>query len=438
MMTSTPPSQQQHTDGRTVREIAESNHELVNEVWCRRVFRQILQSLELQYAMQMPHRPIDPDTVLILDSGDPMLLPAPETDAPWSEAGDMHDLGAVVFYAITKETLPAPPLLGSAPDGYSEAFVSAIDRCLSPDPQQRPQNIEQLRELLGIVPLGPAVPVQSFEAFQAASAQPAMAAAAVPEPALLQEPALAPTPAPAAIPASAAAAVLAPVPAQGSAAVPITASATASAAVPTSASTAGPAPISSAARTPAPARARKPRWPLLAAVAAILLLALAALFTLLNGADSSDAVTLALPQAPATAQEEPEAALPALVLASPAPLPQPVAPVPPAPDTESALLPEAPATATAVVRADAQSARQREAAAAGGATYKLLVRPWGMIEVNGTSFGASPPLKRLSLAPGQHTIRIANPNYPEHVVTVNAVKGGSTIIELDFTQEDSE
>ena len=434
MMTSTRPSQQQHTDGRTVREIAEFNHELVNEVWCRRVFRQILQSLELQYAMQMPHRPIDPDTVLILDSGDPMLLPAPETDAPWSEAGDMHDLGAVVFYAITKETLPAPPLLGSAPDGYSEAFVSAIDRCLSPDPQQRPQNIEQLRKLLGIVPLGPAVPVQSFEAFQAASAQPAVAAADEPEPALLQEPAPAPTPASAAIPASAAV----PAPAPGSAAVPITASATASAALPTSASAAVPAPISSAARTPAPARARKPRWPLLAAVAAILLLALGALFALLNGADSSDAVTLALPQAPAPAQEEPEAALPALVLASPAPLPQPVAPVPPAPDTEPAPLPEAPAAATAVVRADAQSARQREAAAAGGATYKLLVRPWGMIEVNGTSFGASPPLKRLSLAPGQHTIRIANPNYPEHVVTVNAVKGGSTIIELDFTEEDSE
>ncbi|UVW27461.1 hypothetical protein [Massilia sp. H6] len=385
-MTSLPLSQAQ-TDGRTVREIVESDHELVNEPWCRRVFRQILQSLEFQYAMQMPHRPISPDTVLILESGDPMLAPAPETDAPWSEADDMHDLAAVVFFAITKETLPAPPLLGSAPDGYSESFIAAIDRCLSPDPQQRPQDIEQLRNLLGIVPLGPAVPAQSFEAFQAASAQP-VAPVAEPQVAHLHEPAQTPTPEP------------------------------------------EPEPEPAALAVPAPALQR--RWPLLAAAAAALLLALGALFALLRQADTSDTLTLALPQPvqPAPAQAVSPAAPPALVLAAPAPALQP--------NGEPEQLPAAPGTVTPLVRADVQSARQRQAAAAGGATYKLLIKPWGMIEVNGTSFGASPPLKRISLAPGQHTIRIANPNFPEHIVTVNAVKGGSAIIELDFTEEDSE
>ena len=52
--------------------------------------------------------------------------------------------------------------------------------------------------------------------------------------------------------------------------------------------------------------------------------------------------------------------------------------------------------------------------------------------------GATPPLKRLPLAPGQHTIRIVNPNFPEHTVMVNAVKGASAVIEMDFTEEEVE
>ena len=46
--------------------------------------------------------------------------------------------------------------------------------------------------------------------------------------------------------------------------------------------------------------------------------------------------------------------------------------------------------------------------------------------------------KRLNLAPGQHTIRIVNPNFPEHSITVNAVKGASSVIEMDFTEEEVE
>jgi hypothetical protein len=35
-----------------------------------------------------------------------------------------------------------------------------------------------------------------------------------------------------------------------------------------------------------------------------------------------------------------------------------------------------------------------------------------MVPVDGVDRGASPPLKRLTLAPGQHTVRIVNPNVP--------------------------
>ena len=63
---------------------------------------------------------------------------------------------------------------------------------------------------------------------------------------------------------------------------------------------------------------------------------------------------------------------------------------------------------------------------------------WGTILVNGVNRGVSPPLKRLSLPAGQHTIRIINPSVPEHTVTVNSVKGANAVIELDFTEGDSE
>lgn len=364
MMTSTPVTQQLQTDGRTVREVVEFNQELVNEVWCRRIFRQLLQSLELQYAMQMPHRPISPDTVLVLDSGDPMLLPSQDVGEAWSEAGDMHDLAAVVHYAITRESPPAAPLqgraLGGNGDEYSAGFLSAVDRCLSPDPQQRPHTVEQLRNLLGIVPLGPAIPAQPLSA-------PAEAAPSYPA-----EP--------------------------------------------------GPASGPSGLK----------RWLLMVAAATMLLAALGALFALLHQADTGDAVMLALP-----GDEEPAPAAP-----------QPFASDPPAPagagaTTDPALLAGLPGAAMpadphAVTIPPASAAPAAPGESAAVATYKLVIKPWGMVHVDGVDYGASPPLKRLRLAPGQHTIRIVNPSFPEHTVTVNAVKGGSAVIEMDFSEEELE
>lgn len=374
MMTSTPVTQQQQTDGRTVREVVEFNHELVNEVWCRRIFRQILQSLELQYAMQMPHRPISPDTVLVLDSGDPMLLPSSDVGNAWSEAGDMHDLAAVVHYAITREHPPAAPLqgriLGNNGDQYSDSFVTAVDRCLSPDPQQRPHTIEQLRNLLGIVPLGPPVPAQP----------------------------------------------LPPVPPE-----------------PSVSFLTEPAPVSETGGLK--------RWLLLVAAATVLLAALGALLALLHGADSRDTVTLALPGDDNPAAAAPDApdtpASPVPAAADPSILAGTDPAISPATD-EPVGQPAAAPVAAAGQPAPGQAATARPVPAAAGATYKLVIKPWAMVQVDGVDHGASPPLKRLTLAPGQHTIRIVNPNFPEHTVMVNAVKGASATIEMDFTEEEVE
>lgn len=376
MMTSPPVTQQQQTDGRTVREVVEFNQELVNEVWCRRIFRQILQSLELQYAMQLPHRPITPDTVLVLGSGDPMLLPAPEgrtTEAgeARSEADDLHDLAAVVHYAITREYPPAAPLEGRVAGGngdeYSAGFLTAVDRCLSPDPQQRPHTIEQLRNLLGIVPLGPAFPAQPPS-----------------------------TPPEAALPYHA---------------------------EPAAAS--GPAGLK--------------RWLLIVAAATVLLAALGALFALLHQADSRDTVMLALPDDEEPAAAPPEAGFSGSTEAAGAGASSDSASLAGLP---SGAPPGDPHAVTIPPLTGAPTAGQRgangAAAAAAGATYKLVIKPWAMVHVNGVDYGASPPLKRLHLAPGQHTIRIVNPSFPGQTVTVDAVEGATSVIEMDFSEEELE
>ena len=389
-----PDTTAQQLDGRTVREIVEHNHEMVSEAWCRRIVRQVLQSLEVQYGMRMPHRVITPDTLLILDSGDPILLPSsdqePDPDAlPEIEARDIHDLAAVVHYAVTLDLAPTTPLRGRPLPDYSDGFIDAIDRCLAPDASARPRTIERMRDLLGIVVLGPppAAPLPPEE--DVAAPMPAAAPVEMP------------------VEAPAAAAARTPVH------------------VPQTRSAPDPAPPA------APARPR--RWLLIGIVALVVAAALAALVALLQQADSSDALALSVP----TALEDPHHAsdtpLVTLPQDPPAQLQGPVIdespagtpiPSPPAPD---AVVPP-----TAVQLAPQGTPPE---AAVAGTTYTLAVKPWGTIVVDGVERGASPPLRHITLPPGEHTIRIVNPSFPEHTVTVQSVQGQAGTIELDFTEE---
>mgnify|MGYP001550455464 FL=1 len=110
--------EQHHLEGRTVRDIVEYSPEQVNEVWCRKIFRQILQSLELQYAMHMPHRAITPDTIVFHENGEPLLIPTDIGPAEARESEDLNALARIVHYAIMHELAPAGPLAGRA-DGES-------------------------------------------------------------------------------------------------------------------------------------------------------------------------------------------------------------------------------------------------------------------------------------------------------------------------------
>lgn len=402
MMTS-PDTTAQQFDGRTVREIVEHNHEMVSEAWCRRIVRQVLQSLEVQYGMRMPHRVITPDTLLILDSGDPMLLPSsdqePDPEAlPEIEARDVHDLAAVIHYAVTLDLAPTTPLRGRPLGDYSEGFIDAIDRCLAPDVAARPRTIERMRDLLGIVVLGPP-PV-------------------APPPDDDAAPAPAPTPAPTPAPPPAPVEVLAaPAAAPAPAHVPRTRSA--------------PDPVA-----PSPAPERSQRWLWIGIAVLVIGAALAALVGMLREVDSSDALALSVPPAleePHNASEAPLVTLPQVTPAQlegpvidESPSGAPVAPPTPQPAPDAAVPP------TAVQLAPQGTPPE---AAVAGTTYTLSVKPWGTIIVDGVDRGASPPLRHITLPPGEHTIRIVNPGFPEHSVTVQSAQGQAGTIELDFTEE---
>jgi hypothetical protein len=327
-----PPGQEQNSaEARTVRDIVEHHHEQVDEAWCRKIFRKLLQSLELQYAMQMPHRAITADTVVFHDNGEPLLLPSIISDPEPDQAGDLTALARLIHYAITQELAPTGPLHGRGLAGYSASLLTAVDRCMDPDPARRPQSIEELRTMLGVVT--PAAPGEQPQR-----------------------------------------------------------------------------------RTSQRGLSPWQRWTVAGAGAAILLaIALVGIAELRDGG-SSDAVLLTLPPKADGAPPVDTAAVP---------------PAMPA-DASVATAGAAPAAAPAAAPQDgAGTAPATPAAAAGGASYKLQIQPWGVVYVDDVDRGVSPPVKRLVLAPGQHTIRVTNPNFHERVLELDTAKGDGRIV-VDF------
>ena len=407
-MTSSTTTAQETTDSRSVRDIVEHAHDQVNETWCRRIFRQLLQSLERQYAMEMPHRVITPDTVVFHENGDPLLLPSVVDDPAPGPADDLTALAKLVHYAITQELLPAGPLHGRDLQGYSDSLKTAVDRCMDPDPARRPQSIDELRDILGIVAPGSIPPA--------------------PPPPLADDPVAQPAASPAPTAASE------PVPAAAQAQ---TMRASASGTQASAPATVAPDASSHPARK---------RWPLVAGAVIVLAIVLAGLAALRNGDQDkeSDSAYNTAPPATATANE---------------PGTQAAADNAPAASPTAAQPPETPVTSTATAAADpGQSAPSRDAVTvpattppavppaqapatnATGATnatnnsvsYRLQIQPWGTVYVDGVDRGVSPPVKRLVLAPGRHTIRVANPNFRERVLEIDTASGDGRIA-VDFS-----
>jgi hypothetical protein len=423
--------EQQRLEGRTVRDIVEHDPAQVNEVWCRKIFRQLLQSLELQYAMHMPHRAITPDTVVFHENGEPLLVPSdvavPETEQ--DEAADLAALARVVHFAITRELAPTGPLRGRALEGYSDSLITAVDRCMALDPAERPHSIDELRHILGIVSLGPVTPM--------------------------------PMPIEMPIEMPIAPAILHPAPIDTVPAAAATLAAAAPAQVPVQDHLPRPAPATASAdtlpsfmreadtpRVAGKGLSRWQRWAVAAGGGAVLIAIALALFAELRDSGSYDHIVLTLPQSNDHGGDGARgnaAPAPGPLAAQEAPAPsagpetpdlQQQAALPPAAN-EAAMPPPAAQAGAQAARnlTTATAARQNNAAATtGSAAYRLQIQPWGVVYVDGVDRGVSPPVKRLVLAPGRHTIRIANPNFHDRVLEVDTSGGGGQIA-INFSDE---
>lgn len=94
---------------------------------------------------------------------------------------------------------------------------------------------------------------------------------------------------------------------------------------------------------------------------------------------------------------------------------------------------------TKPVVSKAEAARRRKASALASVTggvpmsavlaegvVQLAVSPWGQVEVDGKPMGISPPLTRLTLSSGSHTITVRNTDFPVYTATVT-VDGESPV-----------
>jgi serine/threonine protein kinase len=57
------------------------------------------------------------------------------------------------------------------------------------------------------------------------------------------------------------------------------------------------------------------------------------------------------------------------------------------------------------------------------AVAKLSIKPWGEIFVNGETKGVSPPIKALTLAPGEYNVEIRNGDYSPHKISIKLKSG---------------
>ena len=69
------------------------------------------------------------------------------------------------------------------------------------------------------------------------------------------------------------------------------------------------------------------------------------------------------------------------------------------------------------------------------ASYRLAIRPWGTIFVDGAEHGVSPLLKKIALPAGKHKIRIVNPGFPDFQTEVNLARNKTGTIEHDFAAD---
>jgi eukaryotic-like serine/threonine-protein kinase len=124
--------------------------------------------------------------------------------------------------------------------------------------------------------------------------------------------------------------------------------------------------------------------------------------------------------------------------AASAPATEPVPPAQAAEPAVAALPAAAPVAAPARPRAtpvpprDTRLPLATPAAPVVTGIVQLAISPWGQVEVDGQPAGTTPPLTRLTLPEGQHTITIRNEDAPPYTVSVQVVADRAAVVRHRF------
>lgn len=178
-----------HYEGQTFREFLNTQQERINQRMLAAIIGPVLDVVEMLHAADCYHRDIAPDNVFLQNSGMPVLLDfgaarriigdmtqaltmvlkpgfAPieqyvdDGAMPQGAWTDIYQIGAMLYLAITGKPPatsvarmindPVAALQTAAYPGYSAQFLQGVGRALAVKPQDRPQTVSALRELLGI------------------------------------------------------------------------------------------------------------------------------------------------------------------------------------------------------------------------------------------------------------------------------------------------
>ncbi|MDR3482351.1 MAG: serine/threonine-protein kinase [Burkholderiaceae bacterium] len=202
-------------EGMTLKKVLTSHPELVTEAWLRTMLTPILEALETLYKINILHRDISPDNIMIQNTGGAVLLdfgaarqiigdmtqaltvilkpgyaPVEQyADDPTMKQGpwtDIYALSAVLYAAIARKSPPTSvarmikdpiELLSTEKyPNFSETFLSAVNTGLKVNPDARPQSIAEFRSLFERE-VDPAATVMFRAPLIATQAAPAKAAA---------------------------------------------------------------------------------------------------------------------------------------------------------------------------------------------------------------------------------------------------------------------
>ncbi|MEM4989599.1 serine/threonine-protein kinase [Collimonas sp. H4R21] len=425
-------------EGRTLKSVVQNSPAQVTEAWLKSMLKPMLEALDAMYRVQILHRDISPDNIMIQKSGEAVLLDfgaarqiigdmthsltvilkpgyapieqyaddALMKQGPWT---DIYSLSAVIYFAVVKSAPPTSVarmikdpiecLQEGEYSGFSKEFLAAIDKGLAVKPDDRPQSIEEFRKLLD---LELSVPMPDNEATAPIAFRLPNRKKPGDEPTIGDDRRARKRPA-----------------------VP-------------------PSVLDKPLRAPA--------WWIGAAVA---VLALGAYLWLKPAGKAPAPAAVAAVRAPAVVPAPKPAAAPAeqvldeetvawetvkqLNGATPQQVDAFLKKYPGGSHAEAARarLAELQGSGTENVAAAAAkpaALKDAEAKAVDPTGVVLLtIKPWGNVLVDGSMKGVSPPLKKLVLPEGKHQVKVVNPSFPDRVFEIDVSPKKSRSIDYDFS-----